>query len=255
MSRVVACFKWVTDESQIVVRPDLTVDFSAASKIISNYDRQVIEQAVLTAKTLGATATGLTFADSAGSASLKEALSRGLDDCFFVNEGDALSPDGSSTAKGLAAQIKKLDDVKLVICGEGASDTLARQTASRIGAFLDLPVVTAVAAMRVEGDELVMDRKLADCTETVRVAMPAVVSVLPEINQPPLPGLKAIMAAKKKPATETPLAELPCDAAPKARLVSEQGYIMVRKNVMLSEGEASEKVDRLYESLKKEGVI
>ena len=152
MSKIVACYKWVLDEADIRINADLSVDFSKAKGKISDYDRNAIEAAVKLAAAVGAKPVGLTFGSSKTRQSLKDALSRGLEEAFWVKAEEAENADGAVTARALAAGIKAMGDVVLVVCAEGASDTYARQTAPRIGALLDLPVVTSVLRVNIEGN-------------------------------------------------------------------------------------------------------
>lgn len=254
MSNIVACYKWVADEADIKIMDDRSVDIQKAKGKISDYDRNAIEAAVQAAKAVSGKAVGLTFGTAKAKESLKDALSRGLDQACWVNADQAVMADGSVTAKVLAAAVNKIGDVSLIICSEGASDTYARQTPSRIGAALDIPVITSVKELKIEGNTLTAVRKLNDCMETVRAEMPAVVSVLPEINTPTVPGLKAVMAAGKKPVTELKPADLGIDLTPKNRVLSVKGYVMSRKNIVFNTGDVAEKVKELVSALKKEGV-
>ncbi len=52
------------------------------------------------------------------------------------------------------------------------------------------------------------ERKLDDGLEEVTVRLPAVITVLPDINQPRIPSLKQVLAAAKKPVQEITLEEL-----------------------------------------------
>ena len=75
---IVACYKWVLDEQDIKVVPgSLSLDMSRAKGKISEYDKNVIEEAVLQAEKHAATVTALTFGNSKAKQSLKDALSRG----------------------------------------------------------------------------------------------------------------------------------------------------------------------------------
>lgn len=255
MLKIVACYKWVADEADIRINADLSVDLSKAKGKISDYDKNAIEAAVQTATKLGGKAVGLTFGAANAKQSIKDALSRGLEEGFYINAEEAKSADGAATAKALAAALKKIEDVGLVVCAEGASDTYQRQTAPRIGAILDIPAVTSVAKIEVAGNTLTATRKLDDCMQTVKVELPAVISVLPEINSAPIPGLKAVLAAGKKPLTELKDADLEADLAAKTTVVGFKGYVMNRKNIILSEGDSNAKVKELAAALKKEGVL
>jgi electron transfer flavoprotein beta subunit len=146
-------------------------------------------------------------------------------------------------------------DVSLIICAEGASDTYARQTGPRIGALLDLPVVTSVGKLEISGNTLIATRVLDDCLQKVKVELPAVVAVLPEITSAPIPGLKAVLAAGKKPVTELKAQDLGVDLTPKSRVTEIKGYMMDRKNIIFNEGETAERVNNLVAALRKEGVV
>jgi electron transfer flavoprotein beta subunit len=109
--------------------------------------------------------------------------------------------------------------------------------------------------MIIEGNTLTAVRRLEKCSETVKTEMPAVVAVLPEINTPTVPGLKALMAAGKKPITEFKSANLGIDLTPKSKVSSVKGYAMDRKNIIFSEGSAAEKAKKLALALRKEGIL
>jgi electron transfer flavoprotein beta subunit len=255
MSQVIACYKWVADEADIRINADLSVDLSKAKGKISDYDKNVIEAAVQAAAALGGKAVGVTFGTADAKPSLKDALSRGLDEACYINAQEASQADGAATARALAAAIKKIADVGLIICAEGASDTYSRQTAPRIGALLDLPVVTSVSKMDINGNILTAARKLDDCMQTVKVELPAVVAVLPEINPAPIPGLKAVLAAGKKTVTELKAADLGADLTPRSTVSEVKGYVMNRKNIIFNEGDLAEQVKALAAALRKEGVL
>lgn len=254
MSRIIACYKWVVDEADIKVNPDLSIDTKKAKGKISEYDKSAIEAAVQTAALLGGKPVGLTFGSKA-QPSLKDALSRGLEEAFWLNAPESETADGAATARALAAAVKNLDDVSLIICAEGASDTYARQTAPRIGALLDLPVVTSVVKIQAQDGGLLLQRKLDDCLETVTVSLPAVIALLPESYSPPIPGLKAVMAAGKKPVTEYKSGDIQVDYSPRSTVKSVKGYVMNRKNILITEGDSASKVRDLVSALRKEGVL
>ncbi len=255
MSNIVACYKWVADEADLKIAADLSVDDSKAKGKISDYDRNAIEAAMQAAGKTGDKAVTLTFGTSKAKQSLKDALSRGPKEGYWINADEAAQADGAVTGMALAAAIKKIGDVNLVFCAEGASDTYARQTAPRIAAELDWPVVTSVSELEIEGNVITAVRKLDACLETVKVELPAVIAVLPEANQPTIPGLKAVMEAGKKPMIEFKAADLDIDLAPKTEVRATKGFVMNRKNMILSEGAAADQVKELAAALRKEGVL
>ena len=255
MPKIVACYKWVLDEADIRINSDLSVDMSKAKGKISDYDKNAIEAAVKLSESTGAKPVGLTFGSIKAKQSLKDALSRGLEEAFWVKADEAETADGLVTARALAAGIKAMGDVSLVICAEGASDTYARQTGPRLGALLDYPVVTSIVQISIEGKTVTAIRKLDDCLETVKFDLPAVIAVLPEAYQPTIPGLKAVMAAGKKPVTEYEAQDLGVDLAAKREVTGVKAYAQERRNFIIEGDDAAAKVAGLVANLKKEGVL
>lgn len=255
MSKIVACYKWVADEADIRIGDDLSVDITCARSKISDFDRSAIEAAMRVSADTEAQAVTLSYGTPAVAKSMKDALSRGPAQGYWIGTEAAAKSDGRASAKALAAGVEAIGDVSLVVCAEGASDTYARQVGPRLGARLDWPVVTSVVDMSVEGNTVTVTRKLEDVTQTVQVDMPAVICVLPEGFEPKIPGLKAIMGAGKKPHTELHVEDLGVNAAPLARRTSFEGFVMSRKNLIIAEDDMAQATKELADAMRKEGVL
>ena len=104
MPKVLVCYKWVLDESDIRINPDLSVDFSKAKYKISDYDKHTIEAGSQAAKALGGTCTGISCGGAETRKSFNDALARGMDEGIWVNTAESGRPDGCRTAALLAAQ-------------------------------------------------------------------------------------------------------------------------------------------------------
>ena len=103
MPKVLVCYKWVLDESDIRINPDLSVDFSKAKYKISDYDKHTIEAGSQAAKALGGTCTGISCGGAETRKSFNDALARGMDEGIWVNTAESGRPDGCRTAALLAA--------------------------------------------------------------------------------------------------------------------------------------------------------
>lgn len=256
--RIVACYKYVLDEQDLRVSPEtqsLTTDRAAWK--ISDYDRNAIEEAVRTKENHEATVFALTAGPAAAKASLKDALARGADECYFVQEDGLSGADPAVTAQVLARTIQKIGDCDLIFCGEGASDDYAQQVGPRLAVLLGWPVVTYVNKTALDGQKLTAERKLDDGTEVVEVDLPVVVTVSGDINQPRIPSLKQIMGAGKKPMHNLKLADLGTTLDElKSNLgkSSVKGAVVDRKR-QVYKGDPVEAVAKLVEALVKEGTI
>lgn len=259
MPNVIVCYKWVLDEQDLKVNPStLALDTSRAKYKISDYDRNAIEAAAQLVEKQGGSVTALTFGAPNAKQSLKDALSRGPEKAYWVGDKLAEQADAFVTANVLAAAVRKIGAYDLIICGEGAADTYAQQVGPRLAVLLGVPAITFVNEISVADGKVSAVRKLANCTETVTTPLPAVVTVLPEINKARIPSLKQVLGAAKKPMTELKLAELGLaeqDLTPKVVRKALKGFVMSRKNVIYKDGSPQEKVDKLVAALAKEGVV
>lgn len=259
MANIIVCYKWVLDEEDLKINPaDLSVDASKAKGKISEYDRNAIAAAVNMAKVTGDQVVALSYGNGTVKNSLKDALSRGPAAGYWVNDPAADTADGFVTSSVLAAAIGNIGSYSLIICGEGAADTYAHQIGPRLGALLNLPVISCVNDMHMDGDLLIATRKLDDCLETVSVKLPAVVTVLPEMCPAPIPGLKAVLDAGKKPTSELSVIGLalpPSSLEPKRSILAVKGYAADRKQQMIKGDTPAASVEQLVGLLKQEGVL
>lgn len=199
MKKVVVCYKWVLDDADIRVTASRELDTSKAKYKVNEYDRNGIEAGVQLKKAAAAeTLIGVTCGEKAKD-STKDALSRGLDSVSFMNIN---LPDNRSTGKTVAAMIKSIGDVDVIICSESSSDAYDQQVGPRVAQILGIPFVSYVTAIQADGDTLKLTRKLDDGIEHVEVKTPALLVVVPEINEAPIPSVKAVLGAKKKPSNE-----------------------------------------------------
>ena len=202
MLKVITCFKWVMDEA------DIKVDAGSRRLIldrvgykISLYDRNAIEEAARLQEQHGAKVTAITVAPPTAKQCLKDALSRGPDKACFVNDPSLVDLEPSQTTTILAAAIKAQGDFDLIICGEGSSDLYTQQVGPALAEKLEIPCATYVNKLTyVEAEKrIIAERKLDDCVEVVSIALPALITVLPDINTPRIPTLKQVLGAGKKP--------------------------------------------------------
>lgn len=256
--RVITCYKWVLDEADLKIDPKSRALITERAKSkISEYDRNAIECGVQLVEAAGGEVIALTAGTPDTKSSLKDALSRGPAEVMFVNDPAMAQADTYVTAKVLAAAVKQINPYDLIVCGEGSSDGYSQQVGIRLAQLLGIPVITFVNKVEVNGNVLVAERKLDEGIEVVEVNLPALVTVLPDVNQPRIPSLKQILAAAKKPVKETNFQQLGVqapDTQPKVVRKSVLGAVVERKRVRV-EGDPENVATQALEILKKEGVI
>lgn len=244
--RIIACFKAAPDDSDITVGADRTLDVSRAQPKIGSYDLNAIEAARQLADQVGGEVIGISLGGAAlaNSKLRKDALSRGLDSLVAV-AGD---PDADSfqTATALAAAIGELGGCDLVLLGAGSSDRYAQQVGNQLGALLGLPTLNQVNQITPDGDGLRVLRLLENAEQVLGVTLPAVLSVTSGINTPRIAGMKDILAAGKKPVTETASALPPASSRTASVLAPEQ----VDRRHVLVEADPEDAARQLAQFLK-----
>ena len=201
---IVAAFKVVPDDQDIQVSADGTLDYSKAKNTVSAYDLNAIEAAAqLAAANEGSNVVAVTVggADIDDSKLKKNVLARGVDELYMTADDACKGLDARATAVALAELVSKVGDFDVILCGDGSADNYAQQVDVQLADALGLPVVTAVSAVSVEGAVATCDRMLETQLQTVQVDLPAVISVVPDIALPRIPGMKDILAAGKKPSS------------------------------------------------------
>jgi len=231
----------------------------SAPKKISDFDKNALEEAVKIKEKLGdAEICTVTVSGEDAKTTLREALAIGADRAYLVNDASLKDVDTSGTAYILAEAIKKIGESSLILCGETSLDSFSGLVGSRLAELLNLPQMTSVRKMSVEGDAVTAERTLEDAIETVKANMPCLVSVTREINQPRIPSLMMIMKASKKEIITWTAADL---NIPKEKIVAKIEVLEVsapkaeRKKIKITGETAQEIANKLAKALIQEGVI
>jgi electron transfer flavoprotein beta subunit len=254
MLRVITCFKWVIDQADIKAAPgSRELQLDRASYRISEYDRFAIEEAVRLQEQHSGSTAAITVGPPAARKSLKDVLSRGPEKAYFVNDASFETLEPSQTASILASAISSQIEYDLIILGEGSGDLYAQQVGPRLAEALNIPCATCVSKLNVYGSQIIAERKMDDGIEVVAIPLPAVVTVLAEINTPRIPGLKDTLAASKKPVIDIKAADLGQSFEPSLQTVSILAGTMERNGVKFGSDAAD--ISKFVELILKTGNI
>jgi len=182
--------------------------------VVNPMDEYAIEEGLRIKEKLGGKCVVMSVGSDKTDSALRNCLALGVDDAYLLVDPAFEGSDQQALAKILTAGIKKLGTVDLVLAGRQAIDSDAAQVPSAVAAHLGLP-----QAMFVKKFESIADgaatvfRTTEDGFDVVDLKLPAVVSVVKEINEPRLPSLKGKMAAKKKEIIRWSAGELGLDTS------------------------------------------
>ncbi|MCL1939222.1 MAG: electron transfer flavoprotein subunit beta/FixA family protein [Betaproteobacteria bacterium] len=260
MKKIAVCYKWVLSDADIRINERTReLDMEKCKPQINEYDRMGLETGVRLKEASGCELVALTCG-AATEASAKDALSRGPDAVYCLDDPVMAVADATATSKVLAAMIRSISDVDVVICSEGSSDQYAQQVGPRLAALLGFTSVSYVSKAEVQGDALLLERKLEQGTECVKVIGPVVVSIVPDICEAPIPSVKQILAAKKKPSIKLGLADIGLSAdsvAPLLHVAGVKAPLSERKAVRLNPDgvSISEAATALARQLAADGIL
>ena len=147
---------------------------------------------------------------------LRTALAMGADRAILIQAADDVHTDIEplAVAKLLAAVVKE-ENPGLVICGKQAIDNDMNATGQMLSALLGWSQATFISELSVDGDSATVTREVDGGLQTIKVKLPAIVTVDLRLNEPRYASLPNIMKAKKKPLDEKTPADYGVDVAPR----------------------------------------
>ena len=217
---IVVCAKQIPDPEtppsafRIDAATNKVVPVQGIPPILSQFDGIAAEAALRIKETnAGSKVTVISLGADSAAAAIKQVLAMGADEGVLLNDPAFENGDSHTTAKTLAAAIKKLGDVDAVFCGRQAADWDMGQVGLLIAEELGWPVSIIAKGIATGGAGLQVQRVVEDGFENVELPLPAVVTVSNEFGEPRYPKLPQIMAAAKKTVIQWKVADIGLDAS------------------------------------------
>ena len=212
----VVCIKQVPDTQEIQIDFDAGVIKREGVPLIMNpFDEYAVEEAVRLKEKHGGTVTAVTVGPPAADEALRTALAMACDAAVHVWDDAFEGADTWATAFVLAKALEKIDGYDVVFFGKTTFDGDTGQVGPRVAALLGLPILNFVAKIEeidFDAKQVTVERLLEAGREVVRAPLPAVISVVKEINEPRYPSLMGIRKAKKVEVSSWDAAALGLDA-------------------------------------------
>jgi len=197
---IVVCIKQVPDTTDVKINPETnTLIRDGVASIINPFDVYAIEEAVRLKEKYGGSVTVISMGPPQVEASLRDAIAVGADEAVLLTDRAFAGADTLATSYTLAAGIRRLGQVDMVILGRQAIDGDTGQVGPELAENLGLPHLTDIRKIeQIENNTIVLQRMLEEGYVRIRAKLPIVITVVKEINEPRLPSLRGKMNAKKK---------------------------------------------------------
>ena len=196
---IIVCVKQVPDTKDVRLDPKTnTMSREGVESIMNPFDRHALEEGVRLKEEHGGRVKVLSMGPPQAADVLREAIACGADEGVLVSDRAFAGADTWATSYTLVKAIETMGDADLILCGKQAIDGDTAQVGPGMASRMDRPYVTCVQRIREVGpDHIIVERMMDDGYDVVRLPLPALLTVVKDINEPRIPSLKGKMRAKK----------------------------------------------------------
>ncbi len=213
--RILVAIKQVPETDNVKMDPVTgTMVREGVETIVNPLDLYAIELGIRLREQHGGRVSVFTMGPPAAEKALKEAIAMGCDDGVLLTDRAFSGADTWATSYTLSRAVGKMGEFDLILAGERATDGDTGQVGPCLAAWLGIPVATYVGAVEAcDGSSVTVRRLVEEGYQRVRLATPALLTVVKEVASPRLPTLRGKKAAKAAAIPAYGAAELGVDAA------------------------------------------
>jgi electron transfer flavoprotein beta subunit len=255
----IVCIKQVPETPSVGIDPKTnTLIREGIPSIINPFDLYAIEEALLLKDKSGGKVTVVTMGPPQAVEALKEALAMGCDEAVFLSDKGFAGSDTWATAYALSRAIQsKAAQYDIIFCGKQAIDGDTAQVGPGVARRLGIPQLTYVCKVReidLEARRIVVERLLEAGKEVVESRLPALVTVVKDINKPRFRTLVGIRKASQAQIAALKPSDIDCEEENTGLAGSPTEVVKIftpepRKGGQVIEGEPEEACDILVEKI------
>lgn len=233
------------------------IEDDGAEFIINPYDEYAVEEAIKIRDEHGGEVTVVTVGSEDAESQLRTALAMGADKAVLIDiEDDVEEQDQYTTTKILEAYFEN-KEYDIILAGNVAIDNASGQVGPRLADRLNIPYVTTITKLEIDGDVVHIEKDVEGDVEKVETSLPLLVTCQQGLNEPRYPSLPGIMKAKKKPLEELELDDLDLDEDDvEAKTETVEIFLPPEKEAgKMLEGEIDDQVKELVQLLRTEAKV
>jgi electron transfer flavoprotein beta subunit len=260
---ILVCVKQVIDTGAALSIKEGQVDSEGLPRVLNPYDEFAVEEAVRIRESSpdNTTVTLISLGPDKFKDTLRKGLAMGADRAVHLLDAAFEGLDGLGVATALSKVIGTLE-YDLILCGRQAVDDDMAQVGPAIAVLLGIPFVTVVTDLKLSDDrqKAEVTRQIEGGSEILEAPLPLLITCQKGLNEPRLPSLKGIMAAKKKEITVLDAAAIDFDVnvmGATANRVRETALDLppTRKKGIILEGTSGEICSQLVKVLRDEAKV
>jgi len=253
MNIVVTLKQTFDTEAKIVIDGSGKIDAAGVNLVINPYDEFAVEEALKLKEKFGGEVTVVSLGGDKTESSIRTAMAMGADLGVLINDPSLENVDEWAAAEILAKAVAQIP-YDLILAGRIAVDDGSSQVAVRMADALNLPSVSSILKLDIDGDKATVIREIDGGSETIELSIPAVLTAQKGLNEPRYPSMMGIMKAKKKELKVLTLADLGITAADVASKMTAPKFSLPtpRKAGKMIAGEPAEQAAELAKLLREE---
>jgi electron transfer flavoprotein beta subunit len=200
----VVCVKQVPDTTEVRIDPETnTLKREGVPSITNPFDAHAVEEALRLKDRYGGKVTVLSMGPKQATATLKRAISYGVHQAILMNDRVFAGSDTLATSYAISQAIRAImenEPVDLIMCGKQTIDGDTAQVGPGIASRLGIPqlsYVIKVDFVDLEKREIQVQRQTEEGRQVVKTQLPALLTILKEINHLRYGSLKDLLKAYK----------------------------------------------------------
>lgn len=197
---IIVCIKQVPETTEIRIdKQTNTLIREGVPSIINPFDTYALEEAITIRERCGGKVTVITMGPPQAEQALREAISMGVDEGILLSDRAFAGGDTLATSYTLSRAIKQIHKFELVICGKQAIDGDTAQVGPGVAEMLGIPFIAYVRKIEeIREGYIRAERMMEEGYDVIEMSLPALITVVKEINEPRLPSLRGMLKAKKE---------------------------------------------------------
>jgi len=200
---IVVCIKQVPDSTQVEIDEEKGIlKREGVDSKLNVYDAHALEAAVRLKEQTGGAVSVISMGPPQAEAVIREAFTLGADSGYLLSDRAFAGADTLATSYTLSEGIRKIGEFDLILCGMQTTDGDTAQVGPGIAELLQIPHASYVKRIgEISDGKLAIDIDMHESIEKVRIAMPCLLTLTREANQPRLPSLRSKLATQDREIT------------------------------------------------------
>jgi len=197
--KILVCISNVPDTTTKITFTDNNTQFNTngVQFILNPYDEIALARAIELTDGGNGSVTVINVGEVNTEPTIRKALAIGATEAVRINA----KPHDAWFVAFQVAQYIKANPYDLILTGRESIDYNGSKVAAMLGEFLDLPSVSIIKKLEIEGGHATVEREIEGGKEVLTVPLPFVAGAAEGVAEPKIPNMRGIMSARTKPLT------------------------------------------------------